>query len=265
MGDYDIDERGYPREKDGKLIHRKVAYRDYKANKGKYSQPFSKYQVHHKDGNKKNFRGSNLEIVTEGEHREIHGIPYQPSDRSVAIGGLTAFFSVIITFLICRVLIHLKILEIGVNGGQVFGVGLIIFIITWFLLMRYMEEDKILSLGLAFIGSGIIFTILAGVTNRFSDPFIISLLFFVGCLFKIYHLGFKSNGSFFKWVFSNILYYAIPIVWFGYVYLPKYNMLRELPSELIVFLVGSILLGLILSYFVLIIPFYIYWRIFKRK
>jgi len=69
-----IDENGYFRFNDSdELVHRWVAYKKiYK--KGNYSMPFSSYIVHHKDGNKLNNAVSNLQIVTQDEHEEIHNI-----------------------------------------------------------------------------------------------------------------------------------------------------------------------------------------------
>lgn len=71
-----IDKKGYPRyRKNGKLVHRSMAYKYiYLKNMGKYPLPFRKYIVHHKDGNKRNYHSSNLEILTPTEHRTTHGI-----------------------------------------------------------------------------------------------------------------------------------------------------------------------------------------------
>ena len=62
-----IDPKGYPRWKDsGKLVHRTVA-----ANiVGGYI--FPGMVVHHIDGNKRNFRKSNLWIMSRSEHSRLH-------------------------------------------------------------------------------------------------------------------------------------------------------------------------------------------------
>lgn len=76
----EIDKHGYPRKKikHSDLMHRQIAYREiYLKNRDKYPLPFSKYQVHHKDGNKKNYKVSNLQIVTREEHERIHKIGKQ--------------------------------------------------------------------------------------------------------------------------------------------------------------------------------------------
>ena len=69
------DEKGYLKgeDKHSNLWHRKVAYyKIYLKNKGKYPLPFSEYEVHHKDGDKKNNLPENLEILTPEEHIDKH-------------------------------------------------------------------------------------------------------------------------------------------------------------------------------------------------
>jgi hypothetical protein len=74
-----IDEKGYPRNDDGELIHRIVAYKNiYLKNRDIYPLPFGEYVVHHKDGNKLNYRVSNLQLMTQKEHEVEHG--YGPID-----------------------------------------------------------------------------------------------------------------------------------------------------------------------------------------
>lgn len=62
-----IDKKGYPRDKKiGVLIHRKNA-----ADKvGGYI--FPGMVVHHKDGNKRNFKKSNLKIMSRSNHSKLH-------------------------------------------------------------------------------------------------------------------------------------------------------------------------------------------------
>lgn len=71
-----IDKQGYARgniESHSDLIHRQIAYREiYLKNKDKYPLPFSKYVVHHKDGNKLNNEPKNLQILTPEEHERVH-------------------------------------------------------------------------------------------------------------------------------------------------------------------------------------------------
>lgn len=71
-----IDKNVYLRERDTKrLIHRNIAYKEiYLKNREKYPLPFSKYQIHHIDGNKFNNSIKNLLILTREEHKKIHGI-----------------------------------------------------------------------------------------------------------------------------------------------------------------------------------------------
>ncbi|GEM_PF-4866454 len=93
-----IDDDGYKRLKwddsaydfvfteDGKpisnLMHRIVAYKYlYEPNKVKFRHDFKDYVVHHKDENKLNNHHSNLAILTQEEHEEIHGISQQLQRR----------------------------------------------------------------------------------------------------------------------------------------------------------------------------------------
>ena len=67
MFNFYIDKKGYPRWKNSrKLVHRTVA-----ANKVG-GRIFSGMVVHHLDGNKKNFRKSNLWIMSRSAHSRLH-------------------------------------------------------------------------------------------------------------------------------------------------------------------------------------------------
>jgi hypothetical protein len=61
------DSKGYPRSKStGKLIHRSVAEK-------KIGRPLREHEVvHHKDGNKGNFRRSNLRVTSRSYHSKLH-------------------------------------------------------------------------------------------------------------------------------------------------------------------------------------------------
>ena len=61
------DKKGYPRWKDtGRLVHRDVA-------KKMIGGPIGKGRVvHHKDGNKSNFRKSNLVVMNRSAHSTLH-------------------------------------------------------------------------------------------------------------------------------------------------------------------------------------------------
>ena len=70
------DENGYKREKvpHSNLIHRQRAYKYiYLKYREHYPLPFSKYIVHHRDGNPKNNKIVNLQIMTPKEHEKLHG------------------------------------------------------------------------------------------------------------------------------------------------------------------------------------------------
>ncbi len=70
------DFQGNIRWKDSKkLVHRGIAYRKiYLKNRKKYSLPFKKYQVHHKNKNKNDNRVENLELKTIYEHEYEHKV-----------------------------------------------------------------------------------------------------------------------------------------------------------------------------------------------
>ena len=67
-----IDERGYERDEEGVLIHRKVAWQ-YLYDVSEFSKNFREYDVHHKDRNKRNNHKDNLQILTREEHKKEHG------------------------------------------------------------------------------------------------------------------------------------------------------------------------------------------------
>lgn len=67
MAGFYTDKKGYPRDREtGELIHRRVA-----ANKVG-GHIFSGFVVHHKDGNKGNFRRSNLQVMPRASHSRLH-------------------------------------------------------------------------------------------------------------------------------------------------------------------------------------------------
>jgi len=67
MGKIYTDKKGYKRFSDSKkLVHREVAKKEVG---GKI---FSGHVVHHKDGNKGNFRKSNLQVMSRSTHAKLH-------------------------------------------------------------------------------------------------------------------------------------------------------------------------------------------------
>ena len=67
MGDIYYDEKGYPRWRDtGRLVHRTVAAKKVGG------RIFRDMVVHHRDGNKKNFKKSNLVIMSKSRHSRLH-------------------------------------------------------------------------------------------------------------------------------------------------------------------------------------------------
>lgn len=65
------DDKGYLRDSDKKLVHRKIAY-EHIYNKDIYPLPFSEYAVHHINGNKQDNRVSNLQLLTWRAHNALH-------------------------------------------------------------------------------------------------------------------------------------------------------------------------------------------------
>ena len=67
MGNTVKDRKGYPRWKDsGKLVHRTVA-------SNMVGGPIGRDRVvHHKDGDKSNFRKSNLVVMKRSAHSRLH-------------------------------------------------------------------------------------------------------------------------------------------------------------------------------------------------
>ena len=69
-----LDKNGYYRFIDSdRLVYRWVAQKYiYNENREEYLLPFSKYVIHHKDGNKVNNSVMNLKILTPDEHFSKH-------------------------------------------------------------------------------------------------------------------------------------------------------------------------------------------------
>ncbi len=67
MGNTYVDKKGYPRFKNsGKPVHRVVA-------ENKIGRPLREHEVvHHKDGDKTNFRRENLRVTSRSYHSKLH-------------------------------------------------------------------------------------------------------------------------------------------------------------------------------------------------
>lgn len=67
MTGFYTDKKGYPKDRNtGELIHRRVAENKVGGH------IFSGFVVHHKDGNKSNFRRSNLQVMPRASHSRLH-------------------------------------------------------------------------------------------------------------------------------------------------------------------------------------------------
>lgn len=68
-----IDKNDYLRDKEERLISRKIAYKEiYRKNRDNYRLPFREYVVHHIDGDKYNNSIKNLFICIQKDHDLIH-------------------------------------------------------------------------------------------------------------------------------------------------------------------------------------------------
>jgi hypothetical protein len=67
MGTFFYDKKGYPRWRNSKkLVHRTVASKIVGGNL------WGSSVVHHRDRNKKNFRPSNLSVMSRSKHSSLH-------------------------------------------------------------------------------------------------------------------------------------------------------------------------------------------------
>jgi hypothetical protein len=67
MGKFFTDKKGYPRWNNSKkLVHRTVAAKKVGGSL------WGSSVVHHRDGNKKNFRSSNLSVMSRSKHSGYH-------------------------------------------------------------------------------------------------------------------------------------------------------------------------------------------------
>jgi hypothetical protein len=71
-----VDRNGYERYiANDLLVHRVVAFNEiYLLERDKYRLPFSHYQVHHRNGNKRDNRPENLNVIIKFDHEDRHDI-----------------------------------------------------------------------------------------------------------------------------------------------------------------------------------------------
>ena len=123
------DNKGYNRKGYSTLVHRQIAYHEiYKKNKDRYSLPFSKYQVHHKDKNKQNNDVNNLELVERESHEKIH----KRDIRERVLRNALIFLGILFIGTFGTILIF----SFGINGINFWGIGLVIIAI-WFVVLVY--------------------------------------------------------------------------------------------------------------------------------
>lgn len=100
-----INKNGYPvkRIEHSNLIHRQVAYiQIYLNNREKYQLPFSKYVVHHKDGNKRNFSVDNLELLTKRQHNKLHRRLKEEKEEFIEISMIMRIIQGFFGYRYCR-------------------------------------------------------------------------------------------------------------------------------------------------------------------
>jgi hypothetical protein len=128
--------KGYLLWRDSRrLVHRTIAYNKiYLKDKKRYPLPFSEYQVHHRDGNKKNNIVNNLEILCSREHEVKHKIiRYEPQAKN--------------TFVVLLVLVFSWFVYLGLVGGYRYdfedvGFMMLTFIIAWILIYFINKKKK---------------------------------------------------------------------------------------------------------------------------
>lgn len=154
-----VDENGYERGSinHSDLLHRQIAYNEiYLQNKDMYPLPFSKYVVHHIDGDKRNNNISNLIIVTQEEHEKLHGILKPMTWKQKKQRADEGDFSLIRLPFGDNVV---RVLKLSVIFGLIFG---FVFVTIGFLILN----DYIFNIGvhLFWVGiSGILLTLVLGV------------------------------------------------------------------------------------------------------
>ncbi len=128
MTESHTDNKGYERRGYSTLIHRQIAFHQiYKKNRDKYSLPFSKYQVHHKDKNKQNNNLSNLELIERESHEKIHKIEI----RERIFTNALAFLGILFVGTFGTMLIF----SFGINGVNFWNIGLVIIAILFVILV----------------------------------------------------------------------------------------------------------------------------------
>jgi hypothetical protein len=131
------DGRGYARYIDSnRLVHRKVAYKHiYSKDKKKYPLNFSKYKVHHKDGDKLNNHPSNLQLVYSHEHEKLHGLERME-------WGIIRILLVAICWLVAviwwgNIVRHF---ELGIAVG---GIGIVSLLGVAYLVIIFITKEKL--------------------------------------------------------------------------------------------------------------------------
>jgi len=128
------DENGYKRGKlnHSDLIHRQIAYKEiYLKDRESYPLRFSEYVIHHKDGNKKNNKISNLQILTPEEHESIHGFDYNGESFSGAEFTFLDLLKFSGTIILVLIILNLFI-EIPIYYNILIGImGIIIPVFRW--------------------------------------------------------------------------------------------------------------------------------------
>ena len=146
------DDRGYWRDENDVLVHRKIAYKEiYKKERYKFSQRFTSYVVHHIDENKKNNKTSNLLIMFPDDHNKLHGYIKNETENSFkdddTSKGLSITTWLIITIILLNIIFKSIISGWGLSNEFL---GCSVLAIFCLLIIWFSRKSKVNADGVSF-------------------------------------------------------------------------------------------------------------------